>query len=96
MKIQIEAEIFDDPDFCEDGEHICRQLDEVWEACLLFSKNHRSAKLKQYHWFEYFIKCDQCKEAWKSAKENSKDIFIEDSKPSKPKDPVIRPINPKI
>ena len=67
-KIQIEAEIFDDAEYCNLGEKSeCYYLDNFHNVCRMHSNRGNPVFLKYNSWRTY-EKCDQCKEAWKKAK----------------------------
>ena len=73
MKIQVEREILDDEEFCskipristDDG---CPNL-FVCECKAFVNKNQDPIRLKYNRAKNRYNKCDQCKEAWKKAKE---------------------------
>jgi hypothetical protein len=71
IEIDVKAKIFDDPDYCNSDYRIgertrCWYLIGSW--CNLFpSKENGNQLIKQNA--GHHIKCDQCKEAWKTKKD---------------------------
>jgi hypothetical protein len=57
MKIQVEVEIFNDPEYCHDEKIECYYLEEF--ACRLYRTIIQCGKHK----------CPQCKEAWQKAQQ---------------------------
>jgi hypothetical protein len=64
MKIQVEVEIFDDPEYCHDEKIECYYLEEF--ACRLYRTIIQCGKHK----------CPQCKEAMSKAERIKKDFDI--------------------
>jgi len=62
-KIQIEVDVFDDPEFCTsfDSSKMCEFYQPLGCACTLFK---RILKLSEWQSRRYAVKCDQCKTAY--------------------------------
>ena len=77
MKVQVEIDIFDDPEYCDmchdkDDLHPCPHLDSEEEICTVYTTAGCYHKLL----FDFdkvaYKKCDQCKAAYHNTKDYSK------------------------
>jgi hypothetical protein len=63
MKIQVEVDVFDDPEYCQNKNGSCKYLyAEPEDFCLLFHEFLMHMGL--------YRKCDECKAAYSKAKKN--------------------------
>ena len=56
--------VFDDPVYCEDNKYKCVHLNSIEWKCDEYTKN----SLLKHDMLRWFIKCEQCKKAYKKAK----------------------------
>ncbi len=59
-KIQIEAEVFDDAEYCDDIDNECEHL-ASYSSCYVFGVSLKPVKKNNEN---FRLKCDQCKEAY--------------------------------
>ena len=68
MKIQVEIEVFDDPEYCDDNNTGgCIFIGESNTASSFYFCNIFKDRLKENKFFNWYIKCDQCKTAYQEA-----------------------------
>lgn len=67
MKIKVEVEIFDDPEYCKNEFEECEYLDKMHHITRVDSCNLFNVTVKNSGGLK--IKCPQCKEAYQKAKE---------------------------
>jgi hypothetical protein len=67
IEIDKKPVIFDDPEYCNNSAHFCKNLDIDNADCVLFDENIK-AIIKEGRIIRRSIKCDECKTAWKAVK----------------------------
>lgn len=77
MEIQILKEIFDDPEYCSVGGTLRTESDYChygcFSLCRVFVDKYYSPISRKYDDKKRsYIKCPECKEAWKKAKNDTK------------------------